>query len=408
MEIDSQTRRVQLDIRDPDFYNNPYPFYHELRQRVPIFYWEEHGLWTCVRHRDVVQILRDRRFGRQITHIVSPEALGLPPEREELKPFYDVDRLSMLDLEPPTHTRLRGLVQKAFMARQIERLQPRITQLCHDLIDQMTAQAQADLLPAYATPIPVTVIAGMLGVPTAMSQNLLAWSHAMVKMYELERTAESEQTAVQAAQEFVAYLRELVIERRQRPQDDLITKLIEVEEAGEMLTEDELISTCILLLNAGHEATVHVIGNGVYALLQHPEQLARWQAEPELTETAVAELLRYDTPLHQFNRWVLEDLEYEGHHFPQGTRLSLILGAANRDPASFPEPDRLDLSRTKNAHVSFGGGIHYCLGAPLARLELQLALPILLTRLPHLHLVTEPHYRNTYHFHGLEALHVGW
>jgi cytochrome P450 len=408
MDIDTQTCCVQLDIRDPDFYNNPYPFYHELRQRVPIFYWELHDLWTFTRHQDVDRILRDRRFGRQISHVVSPEELGWPPEREDLKPFYDVDRLSMLDLEPPAHTRLRGLVHKAFMARQIERLRPRLIQLCHDLIDQMTAHRQVDLLPAYATPIPVTAIAEMLGVPTSMSQSLLDWSHAMVKMYELERTAESEQAAVKAAQEFVAYLRDLVAERRQRPQDDLITKLIEVEEAGEILTEDELISTCILLLNAGHEATVHVIGNGVYALLQHPEQLARWRKEPGLAETAVAELLRYDTPLHQFNRWVLEDLEYEGHHFRQGTRVSLLLGAANRDPAQFSDPDRLDLGRQKNPHVSFGGGIHYCLGAPLAQLELQIALPLLLTRLPNLQLAARPHYRNTYHFHGLESLLVTW
>jgi cytochrome P450 len=272
----------------------------------------------------------------------------------------------------------------------------------------MTAHRQVDLLPAYATPIPVTVIAEMLGVPAEMSQSLLDWSHAMVKMYELERTAESEQSAVQAAQEFVAYLRQLVVERRQRPQNDLITKLIEVEEAGEMLTEDELISTCILLLNAGHEATVHVIGNGVYALLQHRDQLARWRKEPGLAETAVTELLRYDTPLHQFNRWVLEDLEYEGHYFRQGTRVSLLLGAANRDPAQFPDPDRLDLGRQKNAHVSFGGGIHYCLGAPLARLELQIALPLLLTRLPHLQLAAQPHYQNSYHFHSLESLWVTW
>ena len=408
MDIDTQTCRVQLDIRDPDFYNDPYPFYHELRQRVPIFYWEHHDLWTFTSHQDVDRILRDRRFGRQITHIVSPQELGLPPEQDDLKPFYDVDRFSMLDLEPPAHTRLRGLVQKAFMARQIERLRPRLTQLCHDLIDQMTAHRQVDLLSAYATPIPVTVIAEMLGVPTSMSQSLLDWSHAMVKMYELERTAESEQAAVQAAQEFVAYLRQLVVKRRQRPQNDLITKLIEVEEAGEMLTEDELISTCILLLNAGHEATVHVIGNGVYALLQHRDQLARWRKEPGLAETAVAELLRYDTPLHQFNRWVLEDLEYEGHYFRQGTRVSLLLGAANRDPAQFPDPDRLDLGRQKNAHVSFGGGIHYCLGAPLARLELQIALPLLLARLPDLQLAAQPYYRNSYHFHGLESLWVTW
>lgn len=408
MNINAQTQHVQLDIRQPDFYNNPYPTYAQLRQQAPLFYWEQYGLWTFVRHRDVDQILRDRRFGRQISHIIPPETLGIPPERPDLKPFFDADRFSMLELEPPAHTRLRGLVQKAFMARQIERLRPRITQLCHNLLDEMTNGTTADLLTAYATPIPVTVIAELLGVPTDKSDSLLAWSHAMVKMYELDRTAADEQTAVTAAQSFVAYLQELIAQRRQKPQEDLITHLIEAEESGEKLSEGELISTCILLLNAGHEATVNVIGNGVYALLQNPAELARWQANPELTVTAVEELLRYDTPLHLFNRWVLEDMVYEGHVFPQGTRVSLILGSANRDPAQFPDPDRLDLSRAKNAHVSFGGGLHYCLGAPLARLELQIALPLLISRLPRLQLAEQPRYRNTYHFHGLESLQVTW
>lgn len=410
LTIDPTTRHVQLNARDPDFYNNPYPYYERLRQDAPIFYWEEFGLWCFVRHRDVSAILRDRRFGRQISHKMSREEAGLVEvaENPALKPFYDVDRYSMLELEPPDHTRLRGLVQKAFMARQIERLRPRIAALTHRLIDEMEAQGECNLLEAFATPIPVTVIAEMLGVPTDMSQALLAWSHAMVGMYELGRTTEQEQKAARAAIEFVAYLRDYVAHRRQHPRDDLITKLLEVEAEGQKLTEDELISNCILLLNAGHEATVNVIGNGVLALLKHPDQLAQWRKTPTLTRTAIEELLRFDTPLHLFNRWVLEDVEYAGQLFKRGSQVALLLGAANYDCDQFPNPTQLDLKRSPNPHVSFGGGIHYCLGAPLARLELQIALPILLQRLPNLHLTATPSYKNSWHFHGLERLQVSW
>ena len=411
MIIDSHTCHVQLNPRDPAFYNNPYPYYDQLRAEAPIFYWEEFGFWCFVAHEDVNALLRDRRFGRQITHVATREELGWPPARADLKPFYAVDDHSMLELEPPDHTRLRGLVQKAFMARQIERLRLRIAALSHQLIDalqeKMRSQGRVNLLTDFATPIPVTVIAELIGIPTEMNAALLNWSHAMVGMYELARSPEQEQRAVCAAQEFVAYLRDVVTERRRKPQDDLLSQLIAVEEQGEKLSEDELIATCILLLNAGHEATVNVVGNGVYALLQQRHQLERWQNDAALTASAVEELLRFDTPLHLFNRWVLEDISYKGHHFPFGAQVALLLGAANRDPSAFETPNRLDLSRTHNPHLSFGGGIHYCLGAPLARLELQVALPILLQRLPNLALAQEPQYRNAYHFHGLDALWVG-
>lgn len=409
MTIDIRSAAVQLNPRDPDFYNNPYPYYAKLRKKTPIFYWEDFDLWCCVRHTDVDAVLRDRRFGRQILHVATREELNIPPEPPELKPFYDVDRLSMLDLEPPDHTRLRGLVQKAFMARQIERLRPRIAELSNQFIDEMIAAGHtADLLAAFATPIPVMVIAELLGIPTDRCSDLLAWSHAMVGMYELGRSKEQEEKAVRATQAFVAYLREYVAMRREDPKDDLLTKLIQVEEAGEKLSEDELIANCILLLNAGHEATVNVVGNGVYALLKNPDQMARLRANTSLTPTAVEELLRFDTPLHLFTRWVLENLEFGGRSFKKGEKIALILGAANRDPTQFPEPDKLNLARTPNAHVSLGGGIHYCLGAPLARLELQTSIPILLERLPALALAEEPRYKDSYHFHGLERLQVSY
>ena len=404
MQIDRNAKSLQLNIRDPQFYNNPYPIYHQILESCPIFYWETYGMWSFVSHEDVSTLLKHKSLGRQITHIMSREAAGLPPEPPHLKPFYDADRYSLLALEPPDHTRLRGLVQKGFMARQIKRLQPRIAQLSHDLIDKMEAKGEFDLITDFGTPIPVIVIAELLGVPTEMADHLLNWSHAMVKMYHLERTAEVEQEAVTASADFVSFLRDYIGRRRKAPQDDLISQLISVEEAGKKLTEDELISTCIVLLNAGHEATVNVVGNGVYALLQHRDQFERWRAEPGLAAAAVEELMRFDTPLHVFDRYVLEDFEYKGHRFTQGEKVLLVLGAANRDPAVFDQPDRLDIGRSPNPHVSLGGGIHYCLGAPLARLELQTSLPILLERLPNLRLKEEPVFQNTYHFHGLESL----
>lgn len=408
MQINTQTHHVQLNPRDPSFYQNPYPYYDELRAKVPIFFWEEFGFWCCVAHEDVDTILRDRRFGRQILHVATREEIGLPPERPELKPFTDVDRYSMLDLEPPDHTRIRGLVQKAFMARQIEQLREDIEQLSHQLVNEMLDKGSAELLQAYATPIPLVTIAKLLGVPTDMGESLLNWSHAMVAMYELGRSPEQEQKAVAAATEFVAYLREYVAMRRKQPRDDLLSRLIEAEEAGEKLSENELISTCILLLNAGHEATVNVIGNGVLALLKNPDALASWLSDLTMTPRAVEELLRFDTPLHLFKRWVLQDLDYKGKHFAKGTEVALVLGAANRDPSVFTEPHYLNLNRSPNPHLSLGAGIHFCLGAPLARLELQVALPILLQRLPTLALEEEPSYKNTYHFHGLESLKICW
>ena len=406
LKIDATNKHVQLNPRDPRFYNNPYPFYEELRQKCPIFYWEEFGFYCFVNHEDVAALFRDRRFGRQILHLTTREALGWPPEREELRPFTDVDRFSILELEPPEHTRIRSLIQKAFMARQIERLRERAATLSNQLIDEMAGAGQVNLLDKFATTIPLFLIAELLGVPTENGQALLDWSHAMVGMYELGTTPEQEQKAVRAAQDFVAYIKDYVNFRRKSPKEDLISKLIEVEEAGEKLTENELISTCILLLNAGHEATVNVVGNGVYALLKHPEQLQIWREDSGISKTAVEELLRYDTPLHLFTRWALEDVTYQGHNFPFGTQIALLLGAANRDPATFDYPQTLNLTRQPNPHVSLGGGVHYCLGAPLARLELQTAIPILLNRLPNLALAAEPTFKNSYHFHGLESLWV--
>ena len=409
MQIDTTQRKVSLDIRDPDFYGDPYPSYRELQERCPMFYWQEHGIWTFVSHQDVFSLLRDRRLGRQISHLKSRDELGLPPVAAQHQPFFDIDNLSMLASEPPMHTRLRSLVQKAFVAREVAGLEARIESLCGELIVDIREKFRqgaesVDLLREYATPIPVTIIADLLGVPRDNCDDLLKLSHAMVQMYEMQRTPAMENQAVRASQEFVAFLRDYIAFRRSRLGDDLISHLIQVEEAGEKLTEDELIANCILLLNAGHEATVNVIGNGMLALLENPDQAALWRQGNVPSELAVEELLRFDTPLHQFNRWVLEPLEINGQQFEVGQEVALLLGAANRDPEVFVEPDTLRLGRQPNPHVSFGGGIHFCLGAALARLEVSIAFDKILNQLPNLRLADTSRFKNSYHFRGLESL----
>ncbi|WP_119269842.1 cytochrome P450 [Taklimakanibacter deserti] len=402
MKIDRTSRSVSLDPRDPGFVNDPYPAYHELRKTVPVFKWEQYGYWCFARHEDVAALLRDRRFGRQILHVMSREELGWAETPPNLKPFYDFEQHSLLETEPPVHTRLRGLVNRAFLSRTVERLRPRIAQLAHELIDGFADKRETDLLESFATPIPIFIIAELLGVPTGEGSRLLQWSHDMVAMYQARRDTEIERKAVAATVAFSDFMRGLVRERRASPGDDLLSQLIATEMQGNSLSEDELITTAILLLNAGHEATVHAIGNGVKALIE------TGQAGARLGEGHFEELLRYDAPLHLFTRYALEDVNYGGLKLRKGETVGLLLGAANRDPERFAEPDIFDPERTPNPHVSFGAGIHFCVGAPLARLELNVALPILFERLPGLKLAGPPRYRDAYHFHGLESLNTIW
>jgi unspecific monooxygenase len=306
----------------------------------------------------------------------------------------------MLELEPPRHTRLRSLVLRAFTSRHIAALQPEIATLTHDLIDAFPAGA-FDLLPAFATKLPVIIIARLLGVPEAMSDDLLRWSNAMVGMYMAGRDRAREDRAIAATEAFVAFLRDYVEQRRAHPADDLITHLIAASDQGDRLTTDELIATCILLLNAGHEATVHTIGNGVKTLLETGTHSAL--TDPE---TTVEEILRFDPALHMFTRWAYEDIEVMGHMFQRGDQVGLLLAAANRDPGQWDDPASFDPKRQIKSNASFGAGLHFCLGAPLARLELQTALPILFTRLPTLRLTETPSYADVFHFHGLSRLMV--
>ena len=318
----------------------------------------------------------------------------------------------MLEREPPVHTRLRTLVNRAFVSRNIERLRPRIAALANELIDRMKPAGQAELIAAYATPIPVVVIAELLGVPTEMAPQLVDWSHRMVGVFQLGRTRAMEDLAETATLEFSGFLRGYFAERRRRPADDLISHLLAVEATGERLSEDEMIATCILLLNAGHEGTVHSIGNAVKTILEHGTDVRAAFSGEAATEATVEECLRFDPPLHMFNRFVQEDVEVAGVGLGRGAEIALLYGAANRDPSRYARAHVFDTTRpvrgAASAHASFGGGIHFCLGAPLARLELQLALPLLFERLPGIFLRGRPVYRDSYHFHGLESLGVGW
>lgn len=343
-------------------------------------------------HHDVVsRLLRDKRFGREL----SPDLQQ--PIPADLQPFYDVEAHSMLELEPPRHTRLRGLVMRAFTSRRIATLEPEIVDLSHHLIDQFP-DGPFDLLSRFAQQLPVIIIARLLGVPEEKSPELLQWSNAMVAMYQAKRTTADERRAVAATQAFVAYLNGYIDQRRTAPRDDLISALIAAEEDGEKLSRDELITTCILLLNAGHEATVHTLGNAVKTLLE--TGLRPFDNPSALAEEA----LRHDPPLHMFTRYAMEDTEAFGHQFKRGDQVGLLLGAANRDPAAYPNPADFDVSRRKPIHTSFGGGIHFCVGAPLARMEIASAIPILSERCPNLKLAEPPRYANLYHFHGLERL----
>ncbi|MFB4298033.1 cytochrome P450 [Actinomadura sp. NTSP31] len=389
-----------------EFVANPYPVFATLRAERPAFFHEPTGQWVVSRYEDVDALLRDRRLGRSYLHVAGHEEFGQQPEAEFLKPFWDLVRAGMLDVEPPTHTRLRRLVSKAFTARMVEGLRPTVRRLAEEAARSLAAEGGGDLIAEVAEPLPVTVIAEMLGVPAADRPLLRPWSADICGMYELNPPEAAQRTAVRAAVEFSDYLRELARSRRTEPRDDLISALAQVVDEGDRLTEDELIGTCVLLLNAGHEATVNATGNGWWTLFRNPGELERLRRDVSLVPTAVEELLRYDTPAPMFERWVLEDVTVAGVDIPRGAEVALQFASANRDPEVFTDPDRLDLARDPNPHITFGLGIHYCLGAPLARIELAESLAALLRLAPGLRLVSEPEWKPGFVLRGLHALHV--
>jgi cytochrome P450 len=381
---------------------DPYPFLAELRRQGPVLWHDGLGMWLAPRYAEASAVLRDRRLGR----------IWRPRWPDEPLPAFTLIHVhSLLESEPPAHTRLRRLVTAAFARGHVERLRPRIAALAEQLADAVAdagaAGSPVDLLPSYAEPLPVAVIAELLGIPDSDCGPLRPWSNAIVKMYEYAVSPAQRQAAERASAEFVGYLRGLVALRRRTPTDDLVSSLVAVSESdGSRLSEDELVTTCTLLLNAGHEASVNVVGNGVLALLRHPAELARLRSDPGLVPTAVEEMIRYDAPLQLFERTAVRDAEIGGVTVPSGQKIAALLGSANRDPAAFADPDRFDVGRSDNPHIGFGAGIHYCLGAPLARVELQVSLATLLRRFPRLALAGDPVRRPEFVIRGLRTLPV--
>lgn len=385
--------RLSQSPRDPAFIQNPYAFYGQLHDAGGTIWWDEYKMLVFGRIAVINAILRDRRFGRAP---LSP--IAAPPH---LTAFYDYEARSMLELEGAAHRKLRSLVKRAFVSRRIDGMRPRIEALAHELLDKIEPAGGGDLLKAYCEPIPVIVIAELLGLPASKAPDLLRWSHAMVAMYQFGRDRAAEDGAEAATRAFSAYLAEEVALRRTAPRDDLLTLMTKADEQGDALADADIIITAILLLNAGHEATVHALGNGVKALLEAG-------ARPDGGDEVGEEILRYDPPLHMFTRYVYEDMIFANTPLQRGQMIGLSLGAATRDPARFERPDVFMPDRFDAGHISFSAGEHFCVGAALARLEMRVALPILFDRLPGLRLAGTPRYADRYHFRGLEALVVSW
>lgn len=403
---DPVRRALSLEPRNPAFVQDPHATYAELHAAGSSFYWKQFGMWCLGGFDDVNRLLRDRTLGRQSPTGI-PDSRSVGSDRSHLTAFDAIETHSMLELEPPVHTRLRALVNRAFVSRQIERLRPRVEALADELIDAFPRGEPFDLLPAYASPLPITIIAEMLGVPVEMGPQLLAWSHDMVAMYTHGRTRAVEEQANRAAGEFSDFLRDYLRERRSKPGDDLLSTLINAQEDGQKLSEDELISSVVLLLNAGHEATVHQTGNAVRTILMQGGDPGRFFVDDAAAAATVEECLRFDAPLHLFTRYAYADVDLGGGVVvKEGEQIGLLLGMANHDPRAFAEAYAFRPGRADQKNVSFGAGIHFCIGAPLARLELQVSLKMLFERLPGLKLASEPQYRDSWHFHGLERLMV--
>ena len=388
--------KVAQSPTNDDFVQNPYPFYETCLAKGGKVFWEDYKMVSLFKYDDVSNILKDRRFGRECPEEKKQD------HRKELAPFYELEDHSMLQLEPPKHTRLRGLVLRAFTSRKVNSMAAEIETLCAQLMQNFSSN-QVNILNEYANKIPVIIIARLLGVPEEMSDQLLRWSNDMVMMYQARRTVKHEERAIKASKEFSAFMRSYVEERRSKPKDDLITHLISAEENGEKLTTDELITTCILLLNAGHEATVHSLGNGIKVLLENKKVTIDWQSEIKINQL-MEEILRFDPPLHIFTRYAYDQIDIGDYTLKKGDEVALVLGATGRDKTLWSDPEYFDPNRIIKKNTAFGGGLHFCVGAALARLEMQIALPMLFTKYPKIELAEKPRYADVYHFHGLEKL----
>ncbi|MFN8167252.1 MAG: cytochrome P450 [Candidatus Nanopelagicales bacterium] len=391
-----------FDLTDPATVADPYPAFARMRAEGRAVWDPALGMWLAFRYDDANAVLRDRRLGR----------IFRPREPETVwETFNWLHEDALLENEPPKHTRLKSLVAKAFARGNIESRRGRIQELCAELLDvcarKLDETGSFDVIADYAEPLPVLVIADLLGVPESDVEPLRPWSQDIVKMYEYDRSEEDDARARRACDEFSAYVADLARLRRAEPADDLVTHLAQVESEGERLTERELVATCVLLLNAGHEATVNGFGNGMVELLARPDAWDAVVADPwGLAATAVEEMLRYDTPSQLFERTATQDVDVAGVTVQEGQKIAALLGSANRDPDVFADADSFDVRRDPNPHIAFGAGIHFCLGAPLARLEMQQSLPMLAERFPGLRAAGDPVPRGTFVLRGWESVPV--
>jgi cytochrome P450 len=395
-----------FDPSDPAFLEDPYPVLNRMRESARVFYDEGLGRWFVTRHEDVRASLRDKRLGRNFRHVMSPAEIGVPELDPRWSAFWATERWSLLWLEPPEHTRMRKLVAAAFTPRSVEALREPARALARELLEPLAESGRMELLYDYAQPYSIAVICRMLGVPLDRHRDLLDWSHRMVKMYEFDVPEENAVAANRAAAAFQEYVRALIAERRTQPREDMVSALVEARVDGERLTDDEIVSTVIVLLNAGHEASVNTLGNGMLAFARHPDQWHR-VVEGEVAPSAAGEeMIRYDPPLQLFERWVLtDDFAIGDQPIPRGDKVALLFGSANRDPRVFDRPDAFDASR-ENAlqHIGFGGGIHVCIGAPLARVELEASVDALRRYWPDFTLSSEPRRTGAFVIWGLQGL----
>lgn len=396
-------KALKFNPYDPNFQANPYPIYHSLRSVEPI-HQSFTGMWVLTRYTDVKAVLRDPRF-----------CVDKMPKHVKHKSHYleqrDFNTLAqaiskwLIFLDPPEHTRLRGLVSKAFSAATVKSLRPQIQQIADDLIGKVRHKGFMDIMSDLACPLPCNVIAAILGIPVEDWYKLYYWSDELSRILDPLRSLEDYEQMNKVALEFTDYFKSLIAQRQKSPQQDLLSTLIAVKEQDNKLSEEEIISVCMLLFFAGEETTLGIIGNGMLALLRHPQQMQQLKSEPMLIQSAVEEILRYDSPLQITTRVATEDVNIDGVTIRVGEKALVSLGAANRDPAQFPDPDRFDITRANNSHLAFSDGIHYCLGAALARIEAEIAINTLVQQLPDIKLSQEKlEWRNKVSVRSLKAL----
>ena len=395
-----------FDPSDPGFLEDPYPILNGLRESARVFYDEGRRRWFVTRHEDVRACLRDKRLGRNFRHVLTPEEIAVPPLDPRWQAFWATERWSLLWLEPPDHTRIRKLVAAAFTPRSVEALREPARELAAELLEPLAEAGRMELLYDYAQPYSIAVICRMLGVPLDRQRDLLDWSHRMVKMYEFDVPDEAADAANRAATEFQEYVRALIDERRAQPREDMVSALVAARVDGAQLSDDEIVSTVIVLLNAGHEASVNTLGNGMLAFARHPEQWRRVVDGDVSAAAAGEEMIRYDPPLQLFERWVLtDDFAIGDVAIPRGEKIALLFGSANRDPRVFERPDEFDAGRENAAqHIGFGGGIHVCIGAPLARVELEASVDAIVRYWPDFELSSEPRRTGGFVIWGLQGL----